>query len=83
LADQPLLHGPVASTATAWRVLDAVDETRLAVLRSARAVARERAWLARAELTGVWTGALNIRREMSPRSAVPVLDRLLANGREK
>lgn len=52
LADQPLLHGPVASTATAWRVLDAVDEDRLAALRRARAVARERAWLARGELTG-------------------------------
>jgi hypothetical protein len=52
LADQPLLHGPVASTATAWRVLDTVDERRLGWLRSARARARRRAWAARAELTG-------------------------------
>ena len=52
LADQPDLHGPVASTATAWRVLAGVDERRLAGLRAARAAARERAWLARAEQTG-------------------------------
>jgi hypothetical protein len=47
-----LLHGPVASTATAWRVLKSVDASRLEALRTARAVARERAWLARGELTG-------------------------------
>ena len=47
-----LLHGPVASTATAWRVLKSIDPARLAALRAARAVARERAWLARGELTG-------------------------------
>jgi hypothetical protein len=52
LSDQQLLHGPVASTATAWRVLDSVDPARLTALRAARAVARERAWLARGELTG-------------------------------
>jgi hypothetical protein len=52
LSDQELLHGPVASTATAWRVLDAVDAARLSALRTARAAARERAWLARGELTG-------------------------------
>jgi hypothetical protein len=52
LSDQELLHGPVASTATAWRVLDSVDASRLSALRAARAVARERAWLARGELTG-------------------------------
>jgi hypothetical protein len=50
LRDQPELFGPVASTATAWRVLDSVDETVLGRLRQARAMARERAWLARAEL---------------------------------
>jgi hypothetical protein len=42
LADQELLHGSVASTATAWRVLASVDAARLAALRTARAVARER-----------------------------------------
>jgi hypothetical protein len=52
LADQPVLHGPVASPATAWRVLAGIEEARLAGLRRARAVARERAWLARAEVTG-------------------------------
>jgi Transposase DDE domain group 1 len=52
LADQPGLHGPVASAATAWRVLDAVDTGRLAGLRLARAAVRDRAWLARGEVTG-------------------------------
>jgi hypothetical protein len=52
LADQPALHGPVASPATAWRVLAGIDERRLADLRRGRARGRERAWLARAELTG-------------------------------
>ncbi|WP_405061457.1 IS1380 family transposase [Kribbella sp. NBC_01505] len=50
LRDQPDLFGPVASTATAWRVLDSIDAGVLGRLRQARAVARERAWLARAEL---------------------------------
>jgi hypothetical protein len=50
LRDQPALFGPAASTATAWRVLNAVDADRLQALRAARAVARERAWLARADL---------------------------------
>lgn len=50
LRQQPELFGPVASTPTAWRVLDSIDEPRLAQLRRARATARERAWLARAEL---------------------------------
>jgi len=52
LGQQPDLHGPVASPATAWRVLACVDERRLDALRRARAAARERAWLARAEVTG-------------------------------
>jgi hypothetical protein len=52
LADQPGLHGPVASPATAWRVLDGIDAGRLERLREARAVSRERGWLARGELTG-------------------------------
>src|SRR4051812_11599421 len=43
LADQPVLHGPVASAATAWRVLSGIDGSRLAGLRCARAAARERA----------------------------------------
>jgi Transposase DDE domain group 1 len=52
LGDQPDLHGPVASAATAWRVLAGIDARRLGELRRARAVARERAWLARSEQTG-------------------------------
>jgi len=57
LADQQGLHGPVgsvASTPTIWRVLDGVANTpgMLAKVRQARAEARDRAWLARGELTG-------------------------------
>jgi len=57
LRDQPELFGAVASTATAWRVLDGIDEAVLGRLRQARAVARERAWLARAELGRVLPAA--------------------------
>ena len=55
LADQEGLHGPagsVASTATIWRVLAGIDPAMLAEIRRARAQARDRAWLARGELTG-------------------------------
>jgi hypothetical protein len=46
LRDQPALFGPVASTATAWRVVEraASDPCGLARLRAARAHARARAW---------------------------------------
>ncbi len=53
LREQPALFGPVASTATAWRTLQAVAGRRtagLVDLHRARAAARERAWLARADL---------------------------------
>ena len=40
LRDQPTVFGPVASTATAWRRLDAVDDAALAKVRDARAQAR-------------------------------------------
>ena len=48
LRDQPELFGPVASTPTAWRVLErlAQDPDGLARLRAARAHARGRAWVA-------------------------------------
>jgi hypothetical protein len=48
LRDQPELFGPVASTPTAWRVLEraAHDPDGLARLRAARAHARARAWTA-------------------------------------
>lgn len=49
LRDQPNLFGPVASTATAWRVLASVNETVLDQVKTARALARERAWLLRGE----------------------------------
>jgi Transposase DDE domain group 1 len=48
LRDQPELFGQVASTPTAWRVLDRIarDADGLARLRAARAHARGRAWAA-------------------------------------
>jgi hypothetical protein len=46
LRDQDKLFGPVASDATAWRVLDRVDDEHLARLRQVRTAARERAWAA-------------------------------------
>ena len=55
LAEQHGLHGPagsVASTPTIWRVLASIDAAMLGEIRLARAAARDRAWLARGELTG-------------------------------
>jgi hypothetical protein len=51
LRDQPELFGPVASTPTAWRVVQRVadDPDGLARLRAARAHARARAWTAGAD----------------------------------
>ncbi|MEU8889834.1 IS1380 family transposase [Streptomyces sp. NPDC048442] len=49
LRDQDEVFGPVAFTATAWRLLAGIDDTVLARLRSARAQAREIAWLQAAE----------------------------------
>jgi len=46
LRDQPDLFGRVASTPTAWRVVDAVGEDPLAALAEARRGAREKAWKA-------------------------------------
>ncbi|HEV7951192.1 MAG TPA: hypothetical protein VGP24_15625 [Glaciihabitans sp.] len=40
LRDQDKLFGPVASDATAWRVLDRVDAEHLDRLRAVRATAR-------------------------------------------
>lgn len=45
LRDQGEVFGPGASTPTAWRLLATVDESVLARLRTARASAREVAWL--------------------------------------
>ena len=44
LRDEPVLFGPVASDATAWRAIAAVDAERLDGVRRARAAARERVW---------------------------------------
>jgi hypothetical protein len=54
LRDQDKLFGPVASDATAWRVLDRVGDVHLTRLRQVRAAARERAWAAGAgpDITG-------------------------------
>ncbi len=49
LRDQPDVFGAVASMPTAWRLLDRVGEDDLVELRLARASARERAGLLRAE----------------------------------
>jgi len=46
LRDQDKLFGAVASDATAWRVLDRVDDEHLTRVRAVRAAARERAWAA-------------------------------------
>jgi hypothetical protein len=46
LADRGRLFGPVASTATAWRLLQRVDARHLPAVAAARAAARERAWAA-------------------------------------
>jgi hypothetical protein len=56
LRDQPTLFGPVASTATAWRVLDKIDPAALNRLRAARAQAREQLWAQRAENVGPIAG---------------------------
>jgi hypothetical protein len=44
LRDQPVLFGPVASTSTAWRVLDRVGAVHLSALCAGRATARAAAW---------------------------------------
>ncbi|WP_443059933.1 hypothetical protein [Streptomyces sp. NBC_00467] len=49
LRDQAGVFGSVASTSTAWRLLADTEERALSSLRSARAQAREVAWLKAAE----------------------------------
>jgi len=44
LRDEPALFGEVASDATAWRLVAALDEGRLGAVRAARARARRRVW---------------------------------------
>jgi hypothetical protein len=69
LRGQPTLFGPVASTATAWRVLDKVDPVLLNRLRTARAVAREQLWAQRAETVGPVGGHREGGRTPTPRDA--------------
>ncbi|WSE08948.1 IS1380 family transposase [Streptomyces sp. NBC_01445] len=52
LRDQAGVFGSVASTPTAWRMLADTDGRTLASLRSARAHAREVAWMQAAETSG-------------------------------
>ncbi len=52
LRNEAALFGPVASDATAWRLLSRLDTTMLAELRAARARAREIAWAQHAEVRG-------------------------------
>ena len=49
LRNQHELFGPVASDATAWRVLDGIDDAALRRVRAARARAREVVWAQAAE----------------------------------
>jgi Transposase DDE domain group 1 len=49
LRDQPDLFGHVASTPTAWRALEAVDEGALKRIAAARAAARAKVWAAGAD----------------------------------
>jgi hypothetical protein len=55
LRNQPELSGEVASTATAWRVIEQVasDELGMAGLRAAHSQARSRAWAAGAGVDGL------------------------------
>ena len=52
LRDRPELFGSMASTATAWRVLDGIDGALLEAVRVARARARERLWVQRDRAVG-------------------------------
>lgn len=49
LRNQPELFGEIASHATVWRTLEAVEETALARIKTARAEARATAWAAGAD----------------------------------
>ena len=64
LRDQAELFGPVASPATAWRVLDGIDEQAMTRLRAARATAREVAWAQHADTRGDFPQARAAGREI-------------------
>jgi hypothetical protein len=61
LVDQQILHGPVASLTTTWRLLDQrIDTAHLAGIKRARAAARARVWAAGAAPTAGETLILDI-----------------------
>ena len=91
MRDQPELFGPVASTPTAWRVVErlAQDPHGLARLRLARAHARGRAWAAGgdpevelpvidADATLCWPTATARKARPRPTSTASGSPRLLA-----
>ncbi|MFK0259545.1 IS1380 family transposase [Streptomyces sp. NPDC090445] len=82
LRDQDEVFGPVASTPTAWRLLADVDERALACLRSARAQAREVAWLQAAE-TGEGIPAARAAGRMLPGLVLDIDATLVACHSEK
>lgn len=53
LREQPDVFGPVASDATAWRVLDSIDDPTARRIDAARAKARAAAWAAGARPTWI------------------------------
>jgi hypothetical protein len=64
LRDQPELFGPVASPATAWRVLDGIDADALGRIRAARAEAREIAWAQHTDTVGDFPQATAAGRQI-------------------
>jgi hypothetical protein len=73
LRNQPELFGEVASTPTAWRTLDAVDDDTLERIKTARAEARAAAWAAGADpgfyvidIDGTLVGAHSDKEHAAP-----------------
>jgi hypothetical protein len=73
LRDQPDLFGEVASHATVWRTLEAVDDATLERIKTARAEARRRAWAAGADpgfyvidLDAILVGAHSDKEQAAP-----------------
>jgi hypothetical protein len=62
LRHQQDLSGSVASTSTAWRLLDAINAELLAAIRGAHAVARGQLWAAREDRRDATGGLLDTHR---------------------